>query len=550
VASETDFTKRDESELVELFGRMDPRWAPIDCARVKDLLVKRGYIVRETGLGPGSVVPSPEKMQALIGSNRPIEYPVAFNQTSGLFSSLERARNQMNLVGTGTLEADGVCVWLSARSGGLLGTLFKRQVPLAWRRIVDVESEGNVLHFVYHYEDSFDKAITLWLPDAAAAEQLVKVLPKTRTSDFRPQLKAIAEFERVVIARSPHTPVTVALVAINILVFLASAVTGRSLTAWGANFGPFTTDGDWWRLFTSPFLHANVVHLLFNMWALAAFGPLTERLYGRVNYLLIYLVAGMTGGLVSISWRPDVNSVGASGAIFGILGGLLAAQWRVGETFPRDIVRPLRNYTLVFAGYALLSGFMSTGVDNGAHLGGLVAGFLLGVATAHPLSSERRITISDIRRYVQAMLLAVAFGGIGVWCAQRASGSLVGEGLYWHTMHWFRAGERSANSKFNAALALTKADKLSKAALAARLRSDVLPFWREASARTSEGNFETTSPNLIPLELIHTVSESKVRGYQLLSDGLLKNDPPEIAAGNLELKRGEDLVSEWQTASR
>jgi hypothetical protein len=148
------------------------------------------------------------------------------------------------------------------------------------------------------------------------------------------------------------------------------------------------------------------------------------------------------------------------------------------------------------------------------------------------------------------MLLAVAFGGIGVWCAQRASGSLVGEGLYWHTMHWFRAGERSANSKFNAALAQTKADKLSKAALASRLRSDVLPFWREASGRTSEGNFETTSPNLIPLELIHTVSESKVRGYQLLSDGLLKNDPPEIAAGNLELKRGEDLVSEWQTASR
>jgi rhomboid protease GluP len=258
----------------------------------------------------------------------------------------------------------------------------------------------------------------------------------------------------------------------------------------------------------------------------------------------------MTGGLVSISWRPDVNSVGASGAIFGILGALLAAQWRVGETFPRDIVRPLRNYTLVFAGYALLSGFMSTGVDNGAHLGGLVAGFLLGAATAHPLSSERRITISDIRRYVQAMLLAVAFGGIGVWCAQRASGSLVGEGLYWHTMHWFRAGELSANSKFNAALALTKTDKLSKAALAARLQSDVLPFWREASARTSEDNFGTTPPNLIPLELVHSVSESKVRGYQLLSDGLLKNYPQEVAAGNLELKRSEDLVSEWQTASR
>jgi membrane associated rhomboid family serine protease len=548
VVSETDFTKLDESELVELFGRMDPRWAPVDCARVKDLLVERGYIVQETGLGPGSVAPSPGKMQALIGSNRPIEYRVAFNQTAGLFSLLERARNQLNLSGTGTLEADGVCVWLSGRPTGLLG--FQRQVALAWRRIVDVESEGNVFHFVYHDEASFDSAITLWLPDAVAAEQLVKVLPKTRTSDFRPQLKAIAEFERVIVARSPHTPVTVALVAINTLVFLASAVSGRSLVTWGANFGPFTTDGDWWRLFTSLFFHATVVHLVFNVLPLAAFGPLTERLYGSLNYLLIYLVAGMTGGLVSISWRPDVNSVGASGAIFGILGALLASQWRVGETFPRDIMRPLRDYTLVFAGYALLSGFMSKGVDNGAHLGGLAAGVLLGVATAHPLSSERRITILDFRRYIQATLLTVAFAGIGVWCAQRASGSLVGEGLYWHTVHWFRAGERSANSEFNAALALTKTDKLSQAALAARLQGDVLPFWREASARTSEDNLGTTPPNLLPLELIHTVSESKVRGYQLLSDGLLRNNPQEVAAGNLELKRGEDMVREWQTANR
>jgi hypothetical protein len=193
---------------------------------------------------------------------------------------------------------------------------------------------------------------------------------------------------------------------------------------------------------------------------------------------------------------------------------------------------------------------MSTGIDNGAHLGGLVAGFLLGVATAHPLSIERRITISEIRRYVQAILLTVAFSGIGVWCAQRASGSLIGEGLYWHTMHWFRAGERSANSKFNTALALTKADKLSQAALADRLQSDVLPFWREASARTSEGPFKTTSPNLLPLELIHTVAEGKVRGYQLISDGLRKNDPQEVAAGQLELKRGEVLVSEWQSARR
>jgi membrane associated rhomboid family serine protease len=446
VASETDYTKRDESELVELFGRMDPRWVPSDQARLKVLLIERGYIVQGDGLGPGRAVPSPAKMQTLIGSNRPIEYSVAFDQSSGIFSSLERARNGLGFIGAGILKADGVCMWLSGRSAGLLGSIFTRRVPLMWRRIVNVESDDNVLHFVYHDEASVDRAITLWLPDRAAAERLATILPKARTSDFSPQIKAHAEFERAVIAQSPHTPVTVALVATNTLVFLVTMLSGRSLTTWGANFGPFTTDGDWWRLLTSLFLHVSMVHLLFNMWALAAFGPLTERLYGSVDYLLIYLVAGVTGGLVSISWRPDVNSVGASGAIFGILGALLAAQWRIGETFPRDLVRPLRTSTLVFASYALLVGFMHTGVDNAAHVGGLAAGFILGVATARPISTEHRIRTSDIRRYAQAVSLTVAFGGIGVWCALRASDSLVGEGLYSHNMHWFRQGESLTNS--------------------------------------------------------------------------------------------------------
>jgi membrane associated rhomboid family serine protease len=168
--------------------------------------------------------------------------------------------------------------------------------------------------------------ITLWLPDSAAAERLATVLPRARTPEFRPQLKGYVEFERSLIARSAHTPVTVALVAINALVFLATVLSGSRLIAAGSNLGPYTTDGEWWRLLTSLFLHLGVWHLLFNMWALASFGPLAERLYGSANYLLLYLVAGVTGSLVSISWQPEVNSVGASGAIFGILGSLLAAR--------------------------------------------------------------------------------------------------------------------------------------------------------------------------------------------------------------------------------
>jgi rhomboid protease GluP len=99
-------------------------------------------------------------------------------------------------------------------------------------------------------------------------------------------------------------------------------------------------------------------------------GPLAERLYGSLNYLLIHLISGVTGSLVSLSWHPELNSAGASGAILGILGALLAAQLRSGESFPSNVVRPLRNSTPVILGWTLYAGFTTKGIDNAAHLGG------------------------------------------------------------------------------------------------------------------------------------------------------------------------------------
>jgi rhomboid protease GluP len=549
--SESDYTKYKESELVDLFGRMDPRWVPADCARLKEFLVERGYIVRDGGLRPGSAVPSPDKLQTLIGSPRPIECEVTFGQTTGLFRWLEPAHNDLGLVGSGTLRADGVYVRLSGRRAGalpaLFGSLFDRRVELTWHGIADVESDESHIHFTYRTPDFPSGAITLGFPDRSVAERLAAALPRERKADFRPQLQANVEFERRLIAQSPQTPVTVGLVAINFLVFLAMVLSGHTPIAWGCNFGPYTTDGEWWRLFTSLFLHFSVLHILFNMWALAAFGPLAERLYGSVNYLLLYLVAGVTGSLASISWQPDVTSAGASGAIFGVLGALLAAQLRVGDTSPSNIVRPLRNSTLVFASCALLFGFMHAGVDNAAHLGGLAAGFLLGLLSARPINDEPSQARGDVRRLLQMVPLAIVLLVGGVWFAQRASATLVGEGLYWHTIHWFRAGERSANSKYNAALVLAKADKGNLLALTDRLDNDILPFWREASARLSAINLAPTSPNFSALQLFQSQSEGRVHAYKLFAEGLRNNDSQEIGAAELELNRLQQTNKDSQS---
>jgi membrane associated rhomboid family serine protease len=548
---EIDFTKYDEAELVAMFGRIDPYSAPINCARLKELLVERGYIVHDGGYGPGSATPSPGKLQALIGSDRPIECNVAFGLSSGLFSWLEPAHNEFGLVGLGKLVADGIHVQLLGRRSGLFGSLFKRKVEFEWKGIFDVESDGNVIYLKYRADLAPKGAITLWFSDQGTAQHLAATLPKERTAEFNPQLQAHVRFERDLIAQSPSTPVTVGLVAINTLVFLATVLAGAEWlvprgdvqVAWGSNFGPFTTDGEWWRILTSLFIHFGVIHLAFNMWALATFGPLAERLYGSVNYLLIYLFAGVAGSLASISWRPEINSAGASGAIFGILGALLAAHLRTGETFPSSALRPLRNSTLIFASYALLNGLQHTGIDNAAHLGGLTSGFLIGLAAARPITGEGSYKRSDLRRSLQMLPLAAIFVAGGLWYAQRASASMVGEGLYWKTARWLDNGEHATNIKFNSALAIAKADR-KQLAFADSIENDVLPFWREASHRLAAIDLKSDSPNYARLKFIQDVVDGRVQGYVHFAEGLRKNDPEETRGALEELKHVEQVAKD------
>jgi len=170
---------------VEMFGRMDPRYAPANCARLKEFLVERGYIVHDGGLGPGSAVPSPEKLQALIGSVHPLECRVSFGQTTGLFGWLEPAHNDFRLVGSGTLEADGIHVRISGRRAGMLSlspSLFRREEELSWRGIVDVESDECAVHFVYLAKDSPNRAITLWFSDRSGRAATCSNTPESANS--------------------------------------------------------------------------------------------------------------------------------------------------------------------------------------------------------------------------------------------------------------------------------------------------------------------------------------------------------------------------------
>ncbi|WP_299758792.1 rhomboid family intramembrane serine protease [uncultured Pontibacter sp.] len=184
----------------------------------------------------------------------------------------------------------------------------------------------------------------------------------------------------------PHYFVTPILLNLNLLVFVVGALLGlhvldpdaERLVDMGANFGPYTLTGEWWRLFTSMFLHGGLLHLLFNMLALVNIGTQLEALVGKVQYTIAYVLTGLAGSIASLWWTsPEITvSVGASGAIFGLFGMLLMVFLLEREMDWKSKRGILANMVFVI-GINLAYG-MRGGIDNAAHIGGLVAGLLYG----------------------------------------------------------------------------------------------------------------------------------------------------------------------------
>jgi len=177
------------------------------------------------------------------------------------------------------------------------------------------------------------------------------------------------------------------LININILVFIAMIISGvhlmmpenHDLLNWGANFRPLTLEGEWWRLFTACFLHIGIFHLLLNMYALLYIGLLLEPYLGKTRFLAAYLISGVAASTASLWWHDFTISAGASGAIFGLYGVFLALMTT--KLLDKSARNALMTSILVFVSYNILSGLKpDSGIDNAAHIGGLLSGLVIGYA--------------------------------------------------------------------------------------------------------------------------------------------------------------------------
>jgi membrane associated rhomboid family serine protease len=220
--------------------------------------------------------------------------------------------------------------------------------------------------------------------------------------------------QRVYRARDlrPGNQITLTLLGINGLLFLVQLSTGggvvrttTGITAEGLLFGPFVADGEYWRLLTSGFLHANLPHILFNSWALWVFGPLVEQVFSRWRMVGIYL-AGLFGGSAAVMlFNWGVPTLGASAAVLGLGGALVAAMSAQGQS--------LRSNSLVgVLVINLLLPLLVPGISFWGHLGGIVAGFVGGYLVAFTVQRRRpeRFVLGALTGLVLALIVLGVVG--------------------------------------------------------------------------------------------------------------------------------------------
>lgn len=188
-------------------------------------------------------------------------------------------------------------------------------------------------------------------------------------------------------SRSPITPmggtpirratVTQVLIGINLVVFVLELVAGLDgvVTGYGMSPAAVSVGGEWWRLLTAAFLHGGFLHIAFNMYVLWIIGPQLESIFGHVRYLILFLLSALGGSVVSFTFGPFATvSVGASGAIFGLMAALIVA----GRSMRADVTQ-----IVILLVINVVIGFVAPGIDWRAHLGGAAVGAIVAAVMAY-----------------------------------------------------------------------------------------------------------------------------------------------------------------------
>ena len=347
-----------------------------------------------------------------------------------------------------------------------------------------------------------------------------------------------------------RAPVTLALVAANLLVFLAMLANGAGWThnsnsiqlAWGANFGPATQDGQWWRLGSAMFLHFGIVHLTLNMWALWDVGRLVERLYGRWRFALLYLGSGVAGNLLSLVLQGNkAVSGGASGAVFSLYGALLVFLWRERRHVQKREFRWLFGFAVLFTLITLAMGLVIPGIDNAAHVGGLVCGALMAQMLARPWAGNTR-QAPLTGKLVALGLLSAAVAVLVTHIpppAYRMGDELRAQAA----IRKFLLEDRVLNQRWESLIDSGRRERLSFDQLAGAIDTRVASEYQENFEELSGLDIGPGAPSAKTLEVLRNYANLRSDASHALAEGLRAKDAEKIRKA-LETSRQAPLLAQ------
>lgn len=246
--------------------------------------------------------------------------------------------------------------------------------------------------------DDFKKYDTVmeYFPDITKKSKFeetgMELFMKLTTDIGKKNDKNAKEAEDVFTKKNPI--ITKIIIVLCTIIFLFSFVYGEDyIVNLLANYGPYVVKrGELYRLITGAFVHVSIIHYFFNMYALYIIGPQLENFFGKWKYLTIYLASAIVGNLLSIMFNPATASIGASGAIFGLLGALVY----FGYHYRVYLDSVIKSQIIPLIVMNLLIGFIYTGIDNAAHIGGLIGGALVSMAVGVKYKSTKSDQINGI----------------------------------------------------------------------------------------------------------------------------------------------------------
>lgn len=377
--------------------------------------------------------------------------------------------------------------------------------------------------------------------------------PLAAEREFKEQLKSFA----------PHPWALYAVIAFNILVWCNTLALGagilqtsaEKLMLWGGNAASEVQHGQWWRLLTATFLHSGGLHLAMNMIGLAGAGTMVERIYGHRQFTLIYLGSGLMGSAMSLHFSAQkAVSVGASGAVFGVVGALLISVLKHRKQLPKVFGKQTLGGIAAFLFHSLSQGFAQQGIDNAAHIGGLLGGCLIALILPERFDKEKfqQQTSRSIAAIMAAGMAVTVLAATAPPAAVDLRKIFAGEALFVKAVNDFDAAIKLVQKEAQD----VKEGKLTEIELDERGRTVYAPMFRQIHTELSQATLRPNDPRTPLLKnmtrLVELMHESLTM-ESVVHEGSTKpepTDPVRMAAIEKEIVEIGARIQKWREDGR